>query len=332
LNQKKKHHYVARTYLRGFCNQEGKVRVYSKDKPAQSWWAAPEAIAYENYYYSQPTPDGGQDNNRIEDFFSSIEDNWPLLISKIEHQERHEGGLEALLRFALMQRVRVPTARDAVEKMLAEAVRMTGRHLNDMGRLPPPPSGFTFEYLDEHAVVSIDPHQSIHAMADLAKGVTKVFNEIGFEILENTTDENFITSDNPVIYFDPTVAPQEMLPYNVSRSRMNIEFMFPLSRRFMLWGHSVLKSAHNQGVTRYRTLSDIEFVKRANVLTVRFANRLVFADNENQGVLVAKYAARSPIVSVTHLQTARGRGVFAQHVFGKREKKPKWTKPIDGIR
>jgi Protein of unknown function (DUF4238) len=135
LNQKKKHHYVAQTYLRGFCNPEGKGCVYSKDRPTKSWWAAPETIAFEKYYYSQPLPDGGQDNNRLEDFFSSIEDRWPTLVSKIQHRERHEGGLDQLLLFAMMHRVRVPTARDAAEKMLAESVRMIARHLNDRGEL-----------------------------------------------------------------------------------------------------------------------------------------------------------------------------------------------------
>jgi hypothetical protein len=325
LNEKKKHHFVAQTYLRGFCNQEEKVCVYSKDKPAQPWWAAPDSIAFENYYYSQPIPEGGRNNNALEDFFSKIETDWPSIVAKIERRKRHEGGLSALLKFALMHRVRVPTARDAAEKMLAEAVRMTGRHLNDLGQLPPPPSGLTFEYLDQHTVVSIDPHMSIHAMAKIANGVIDVMRAVGFEILENRTDVGFITSDNPVIYFDPGVSTGEMQPYNINRKRMEIEFMFPITPQYMLWGHSILKQTHGQSGTPYRTLTDLQFVKRANVLLARFANRMIFSDTQVHQPLVAKYAQRSPVMVVSHLKTARGRGIFAQHVFGKREQKPRWS-------
>ena len=207
--------------------------MYSKDRPEKSWWAAPDTIAFEKYYYSQPLPDGGQDNNRLEDFFSSIEDGWPQLVSKIEGRERCEGGLDQLLLFAIMHRVRVPTARDAAEKMLSESVRMTSRHLNDYGRLPEPPEGMTFDDLDQHMVVSIDPHRSIHAMADFAKAMNGVIQAVGFEILENRTDVGFITTDNPVIYFDPTISDVSVQPYNISRDRMDIEFMFPLTRRSM---------------------------------------------------------------------------------------------------
>jgi Protein of unknown function (DUF4238) len=267
LNQKKKHHYVAQTYLKGFCNPEGKVCVYSKDRPTHSWWAAPETVAFEKYYYSQPLPDGGQDNNRLEDFFSSIEDRWPPLVSKIQQRGRCEGGLDQLFLFAMMHRVRVPTARNAAEKMLAESVRMTARHLHDRGKLPPPPAGLSFDYLDQHMVVSIDPHKSIHAMVDFARGMSTIINSVGFEILENRTNDGFITTDNPVIYFDPTVSPTLLQPYNISRERMDIEFMFPITPRFMLWGHSVMKPppGHRHTAT-YQDVHDKAFVRRANVL------------------------------------------------------------------
>jgi len=279
-----------------------------------------------NYYYSQPKPDGGQDNNRLEDYFSSIETGWPSLVSKIERGERYEGGLDDLLLFAIMHRVRVPTARDAAEKMLAESVRMHVRHHNDRGELPPTPPGMTFEYLDQHTVISIDPHKSIHAMANFAQGMNKIIDAIGFEILENQTTEGFITSDNPVIYFDPTVPAGSLQPYNINRNRMEIEFMFPITPRFILWGHSILKPKLGHRATFYRTITDKQFVKRANVLTARFGNRMIFSNEARHQPLVKKYAARSPVVSVTHMKTKTGRGIFVQSVFGQREPKPKWNK------
>jgi hypothetical protein len=302
------------------------VCVYSKDKPRQHWWASPDSVAFENYYYSQPLPDGGQDNNRLENFFCSIETGWPELVSKIERHERCPGGLDRLLLFALMHRVRVPTARNAVEKILAESVRMTARHLNDLGELPPPPPGLTFEYLDQHLVVTIDPHKSIHAMTDLAKGMNKIIRAIGFQIIENRTNEGFITSDNPVVYFDPNVPPNFMRPYNISPNRMDVEFMFPITPRLMLWGHSLLKANCGHYVGSYQDLTDKAFVGRANVYAARFADRMIFSGESRHQPLVDKYAGLSPVILVRHLESERGRGIIARSVFGKREPKPKWNR------
>ena len=280
MNQKKKHHYLAQTYLRGFCNPDGKVCVYLKDRPKNPWWAEPDTIAFENYYFSQPLPDGRQDNNRLEDFFSSLESCWPDIRSKVQNKEPLEEHFKHLLTFIIMHRVRVPTARDAVEAALAESVRMTARTLNDRGELPAPPNGITFDYLDQHLVVSIDPHRSILAMADLAKGVARIIDTIGVEILENHTSEKFITTDNPVIYFDPMTSLALLEPYNISRERMDIEFMFPMTSRFLLWGHSVMRSRSDCHTPTYQDIRDLDFVKRANVLAARFANRLIFSEEE----------------------------------------------------
>ena len=324
MNQKKRHHFIAQTYLRGFCDQNGRVCVYSKDKPAQSWWAAPATVAFEKYYYSQPTPEGGQDNNRLEEFFSSIESSWPSLLSKIERLERHEGGLDQLLLFAVMHRVRVPCARDAAEKMTVKSVRMTTRHLHERGELPALPPNVSLDYLEKHTVISIDPHRSIHAMPNLVNGVIKIIRAIGFKVLENKTNAAFITSDNPVIYFDPLMPVRSLQPYNISRSRMDIEFMFPITPRFMLWGHSDLRPKGGYHTASYQDVTDKLFVQRANVLAARFAHRLIFSNEAKHQPLVRKYASTSPVASVTHFQTAKGRGFFAQMVFGKRESKPKW--------
>ena len=315
---------MAQTYLRAFCNPGGKVCVYLKDRPKTPWWADPDTVGFENYYYSQPTSDGGRDNNRLENFFSSLETRWPDVFSKIQNKEPLGKHFKDLLTFVIMHRVRVPTARDAVELSLAEAVRMTARQLNDCGRLLPLPEGLTFEYLDQHLAISIDPHRSILAMADLAKGVAKILDTIGFEILENNTSEGFITTDNPVIYFDPTADSTLLEPYNISRERLDIEFMFPITPRFLLWGHSIMNVRSDRHTPKYSDICDLNFVRRANALAVRFANRLVFSSEDRYQDLVERHGKRSPILSTTHFKTSSGRGIHTKHIFGTRRPKPKW--------
>jgi hypothetical protein len=202
---------------------------------------------------------------------------------------------------------------------------MTGRFLHEQGKLPPTPSGFDFDYIDRHTVIAIDPHTSIHAMVDLAKGMAKVIDAIGFEILENRTDQGFITSDNPVVYFDPTVSEGSVQPYNIDRLRMEIELLFPITPKLLLWGHTVLKEQFERRGTPYRVLVDEDFVRRVNRFIVRFANRFVFSEADHHAELVRRYANTSPIVKVSHIKTGARRGIVAQSVFGKREPKPKWT-------
>jgi Protein of unknown function (DUF4238) len=326
--EKKRHHFVAETYLAAFCNDDGKLCVYFKDKAGDFQFIRPDAIAFEKFYYSQPLPGGRRDNNSIEDFFSKIETRWRPLVRKVEGREAlSRDDKIVLLEFILLHRVRVPAARDAAEKTLAERVKMEAIHLVDAGILPPPPKSLGDSL--EMVQVAIDPHMSIHAMVGMAEGMAKIFDAIGFEILENNTRKDFVTSDNPVIYFDPTVSLSLMEPYNISRSRLEIEFMFPITPRLMLWGHSVLKGMPGQynSVPR-RNLTDDAFVERANMLAARFAYRVIFSNASDHYSIVKRFAGRSPTTSTVHMKTARGRSAHVRSTFSKRQAKPRW-KPAE---
>lgn len=323
--EKKSHHYVARAYLRSFCNEDGRVCTYSKDRNGQFWFARPEAIGFENYYYSQPTPEGGRDNNRLEEGFGRFEEKWPPLVAKIGRSELDHGELISLLQFVLMHRVRVPTARDAHERVRAEWIRMAQRSLHEQGKLPPTPAGFDFDFLDQHTEVAIDPHTSIHAMVDLAKGMQRALDSAGYEILQNNSSEEFVTSDNPVVYFDPLKPENSIQPYNIDRQRMDVELFFAISPTLMLWGHSILRPQFATRGMLCKPLRELEFVRRANRLIVRFANKFVFARTDEHQALVREYASLSPVVEVTHMGSGANRMLIARSVFGKRKRKPKWT-------
>ena len=95
--------------------------------------------------------------------------------------------------------MRVPAARDI---SLAEQAKATHRVLDQAGKLPPKPKGH--EDILDHISVSIDPHQSLHAMPALMRGFGHVLNWLEFEVVHNETDVSFLTSDNQVVVFDPT--------------------------------------------------------------------------------------------------------------------------------
>jgi hypothetical protein len=82
-NDKKRHHYIPVTYLNKFADVSGNVYAYRKDNPRPPLYILPNAIAFETYYYSQPLPEGGRDNNTFEDFFGTIESKWTPLAERL---------------------------------------------------------------------------------------------------------------------------------------------------------------------------------------------------------------------------------------------------------
>src|SRR5438270_635779 len=74
--EKKRHHFIPITYLKEFSDNIGKIFAYRKDNPQTALYLRPDAIAFETYYYSQPLPDGGRDNNTFENFFGTLESTW----------------------------------------------------------------------------------------------------------------------------------------------------------------------------------------------------------------------------------------------------------------
>jgi hypothetical protein len=82
-NEKTRHHYIPITYLNNFADSAGKVFAYRKDDPQTVLPVRPDAIAFEKYYYSQPSLDGGRDNNTFENFFGTIESTWNPLVARL---------------------------------------------------------------------------------------------------------------------------------------------------------------------------------------------------------------------------------------------------------
>src|SRR6266403_2310714 len=264
-NEKKRHHFIPITYLNKFTDTEGKVFAYRKDDPETTLHLRPDAIAVERYYYSQPLPDGGRDNNTFENFFGTIESTWnPLAVRLCSAAAANFTSSEFvdLFTFLILMRVRVSAARDMVEVTLAEQVKATTRLLDQQGKLPPKPEGLDDDILD-HLSVAIDPHMSLHAMPDLARGFGIVLDHLGFEVLHNKTDVSLLTSDNPVVCFDPTVPEGRVLPYQVRPPHGSIELLFPIDAETVLRGHTRLRRARPRSLG-HAVLTDRQQAKRIN--------------------------------------------------------------------
>jgi hypothetical protein len=327
-NEKKRHHYIPITYLNKFADNAGKVFAYRKDEVEPALHVQPSAIAFERYYYSQPLPEGGRDNNTLENFFGTIESTWNPLAMRLcsgsgVTTDFTSSDFESLFMFISLMRVRVPATRDMVEVMLAEQVKATTRFLDQKGKLPPKPAGH--EDILDHLSVAIDPHRSLHAMSDLARGFSIVVDHLGFEVVHNKTDVSFLTSDNPVTYFDPTVPEASVLPYQVRPPRGTIELLFPIDADTVLRGHTGLRRAGPRNL-RHVALTERQDAKRINRFVARFGYRFVFSRDRTHEALIVKHASTSPVSKTVTASGPTGDLVLLnESVFGPRPVKPKWN-------
>lgn len=325
--QKKKHHFIPITYMTRFTDGDGRIVAYQKDTPAKVLHLAPKNIAFQKYYYSQIRPDGEQDNHTLEDLFSTFETDWPSVIDALLAGRETGRHLEQLFNFVGLLRSRVPAARDMHERQLAHSVKRTAKLLEKWGRLPPPPA--EIPNLLDLIEVAIDPQTSLHAMPVVMQAMAMIFERIGFEVIHNESRDDFITSDNPVVYFDPDVPEAAVQPYRIRRAGGRIEFFVPLTPRLLLRGSSDLLILRPGDQIRHMRVTSSASVRRINRMTARFGYRLVFANTKGLEAFVARYAALSPGIAFDTYPSEDGELTHMQMVFMPRLAKPQWNRGQD---
>jgi len=322
MQQKRRHHYVPKAYLNAFRDQRGCVLVDRKDKPGKPLHVTPDATQFRRYYYSQPLPEGGTDNNVLEDLFAAVEGDWPETVSMLHKRQNMNSRLDNIFQFMSLQRVRVPASRDAVEAMLATTIKSTMRVMLATGQLPPPPKGF--EDIADKVEVSIDPHRSILAMKNMLEGMGQLFSKVGLTAVHNATSRPFLTNDNPVMWVDPSLPFEQQAPYTI-RPDGPIILFFPVSPALLLLGTSEYKENFGVHGLLHSDAPDEAWVDQVNAQTCRFGYEAVIAQGPGQEAMISEHTAVSPVHEAIPLPINRGEVTLHRYVFGPRSAKPKWN-------
>jgi len=230
--------------------------------------------------------------------------------------------LENIFEFMALQRVRVPAARDAAEAMLAQTVKATMKLMLANGSLPPPPPGLSD--IENQVQVSIDPHQSIHAMAAMMKGMATLYSMLGFSAVHNATTRPFLTSDNPVLWFDPSVPFGAQRPYTINPNGGPVFFFFPVSPKLALVGSPEYKETFDRHGLLPSDAPNEVWVEMMNVQVCRFAYEAVIASDTSQAEMIAEFANVSPVLEADSIQVDTGMASISRMAFGSRQPKPKW--------
>ena len=134
-----------------------------------------------------------------------------------------------------------------------------------------------------------------------------------FEVIHNKTGVSLVTSDNPVVFFDPTMPEGRVLPYQVRPPHGSIELLFPIDAETLVRGHTVLRRPGLRSLG-HTVLTDRHEAKRINRFVARFGYRFVFARDRSHEALIVKHASTSPVIDM-----------LKGCVFGPRLTKPKWA-------
>jgi hypothetical protein len=168
--------------------------------------------------------------------------------------------------------------------------------------------------------IKIDPHRSLLAMADLAKGFAKLFERLQPLLLVNETGLHFNTNDNPVIHFPADQTPDRCNPYRYRESEP-FELIFPITNTLCLYHHSLWPRPPHPFF--YIGMKDIEFVKRTNAFIHAFADRYIVSSSR----LVTNAASipnTCPRPIVYRLQRPKGELVLYNFEMGQPLKLLKW--------
>ena len=316
----KRHHYVPITYLKSFCDDEEKVFVYRKDDPTRPFRQKPDNTGFHKYYYSQPLPEGGMNHDALENFFSEIETTWPPIVERLQRIEKVDNDtMDEICQFICLQFARVPANRDFAENIHAETLKTVMQQLDERGEFPPPPKGY--EDILDHVEVSIDPHQSILAMPTMIGATLEILDKIGLDVIHNETEIPFLTCDNPLMWFDPSVQEEKMKPYNLQLGGP-IVLLFPIAPNLMVFGGSFLLEKFARDGIEHVECRSREFVNKCNRCICRFAYETVFARERGQDAMIEEHADFSPVLEPIRI----GSDTVYQRVFGKRKRKPAWKK------
>ena len=72
-------------------------------------------------------------------------------------------------------------------------------------------------------------------------------------------------------------------------------------------------------------LSDADLVEMINRQVCRFGYQVIFAQKAGQERLIEEYAGLSPTIRFDRIGAGEGETVLFEMIFGKRERKPRWT-------
>jgi Protein of unknown function (DUF4238) len=297
-----KHHYVAQHVLRRFCDSDGILWTYDKQKK-QIYRAQPASQASAKHFYSFKGR-SGLDSATIELILSRIDQEGSVAIERLLRREKLTGEEGcAFMRFAAAQMIRVDSYFQRIEGMLTPILQESAK------RVFKHDEQFRNRLREEIGEKALDQF-----VAKLERGDVKVTANRGYIVtiflksLDSitaefcrmkwgflhirSTNQVFVISDNPLVLAD--IGEGQGQPLGLRNP--DIEVTMPLSRTTVALGR------WDEGVG-YGTI-DTDYIPVINQRTIDQAERYVYAPFRSEELLeqVVASQGRQPRMRVKKIR------------------------------
>ena len=280
---KKRHHYIPIFYLKGFVDPYNEPFLWQYEKGCKDIKkVTAENIAWRKYYYSFTNIEGKQDS--FEDVLAVLEGAASLIFKKIKNYEilndQERGDFSYFLATML---TRVPRLREHFESYARNYMKQFGQYAGsnknilesiiknyekDTGQKIPVSTKDLQDFLVKgNYDINFGESFSLEPMTYI-KNIANIFFRMKWVFFEALDNFKFITSDNPIAFWDPSQSPSSFL--GVGLLNKNIEVTFPISKDFMFLGSWKFESK-NYIKANNNTVKDI------NYRTVLSAARFIFS-------------------------------------------------------
>ena len=275
----KKQHFIPQSYLSAWTDpdtpsgQEPYVWLVNK-KSLELRNRAPKNIMFERDFYTIETEEGDRDLS-LEEGLSVLEGEFVRVRDRVISSRlplNSEDRL-ALLAYVSAMHSRTPASSDRLspfwEELLAKMKAMSAwagtaspEQLQRAARVAPPdPERSHIVTVEEIQSIVDSPIPSLLAPSITAE--MEALSVLDLAIVETTTSPGFVTSDNPVVWFDPEGHRRQWPHQGPALIYPTIEISMPVSTRYSLL-------LNRQGTNGYIKLSksgplaEAEVVNRAN--------------------------------------------------------------------
>jgi hypothetical protein len=253
VTSKKDHHFVPQMYLRVFADpasKQGELWRYGPGFTPQS--KAPKGVAWQDFFYDVAGELPPNDNT-VEDFFSEVETAAAPRLQKLRDgnikltpQEKSElASFIALLKTRtrayresvniIASKMHVLAAKETletsggVEGLVKKNVELGGENID-----PEQVRQALQAVVDDNVIVEqTSKAWTIKQALERSQDLADLIESMKWNLLEALGDDQFITSDNPVVITDPIGRMRGPKGY---RPSILTQLQFPVSPRYMLVG------------------------------------------------------------------------------------------------
>lgn len=280
---KKNQHYVPQSYLRRFTIEGEKSLLWEFDKKSSRFkknTSSVNKVCSEDYYYYQQDANGGFDHITIEDSLSEVEKIGNDILIKIINSrampytyltEEERGHISFYIALML---TRGPSFRDCINEMHGELVWSRFNQLNTSGNLPKMPTVLE-EAVRERGLKNVIKAEifssvSLEYMVEAARRIALSLIEKQWTVIVISNDDEFLTSDNPVIFTSYIKGSDHIGP-----AHPNSHLTFPISKKIAM----IMSGARQSDNIENRACVSSE-VRTVNRLVLNAANKSIFCSKK----------------------------------------------------